>query len=81
MTAKVIANLKTARILLGKIGISRKKIKEVDLTADFTLRDKILQKVGRNRQFPIIFIDEQPIGVCLHFVEKSSHSKLFFEKN
>lgn len=81
MTAKVIANLKTARKLLGNIGISRKKIKEVDLTTDFTLRDKILQKVGRNRQFPLIFIDNQPIGVSFHWLDNNSHNKLFVEKN
>jgi glutaredoxin len=62
MSAKVIANLKSARRLLRKIGISGKRVKEVDLTTDFNLRDKILQKVGRNRQFPLIFIDQQAIG-------------------
>jgi glutaredoxin len=67
MSPKVIANIKTARRLLKKIGISGKRIKEIDLTTNLALQDKILRQITPNSDFPIIFIDNQLIGVSALF--------------
>lgn len=74
MTPKVIQNMKNAKELLKSVGIEGKKVKEVDLTNNLSLREKIQQKVlsekgdrSLKKGFPIIFLDDVPIGVRSSF--------------
>eukprot|EP00029_Vermamoeba_vermiformis_P007738 TRINITY_DN3432_c0_g1_i1.p1 TRINITY_DN3432_c0_g1~~TRINITY_DN3432_c0_g1_i1.p1 ORF type:complete len:453 (-),score=95.86 TRINITY_DN3432_c0_g1_i1:27-1385(-) len=69
VTPKVIQNMKAAKELLKSVGIEGKKVKEVDLTNNLSLREKIQQKVlsekgdrSLKKGFPIIFLDDVPIG-------------------
>jgi glutaredoxin len=69
VTPKVIQNMKNAKELLKSVGIEGKKVKEVDLTNNLSLREKIQQKVlsekgdrSLKKGFPIIFLDDVPIG-------------------
>jgi glutaredoxin len=74
VTPKVIQNMKNAKELLKSVGIEGKKVKEVDLTNNLSLREKIQQKVlsekgdrSLKKGFPIIFLDDVPIGVRSNF--------------
>jgi len=74
VTPKVIQNMKSAKELLKSVGIEGKKVKEVDLTNNLSLREKIQQKVlsekgekSLKKGFPIIFLDDIPIGVRSKF--------------